>query len=227
MGQHITLRADDGHMLQAYEAVPRQLVGGAIVVLQEIFGVNEHVRAVCDRLAGDGYVALAPALFDRFAPGFESGYTADEISAALKLLERIDWELLVLDTKAAVDHLRPHHPVALLGFCLGGSLAYLAATRIDDLAAAVGYYGGEIVRFADSAPRCPTLLHFGARDHTIALSDVEAIRAKRPECDIHVYDAGHGFNCDARASFEPQSAALAWQRTQALLDHVFSDAAPG
>src|SRR3546814_585553 len=126
------------------------------------------------------------------------------------------------DTAAAVTVLQPGGPVGVMGFCLGGSIAFLAAARLDGIAAAVCYYGGQIARFADEAPRAPTLMHFGATDHTIPMSDVDAIRAKRPDCEIHVYPAGHGFNCDERSSYSPESAAEAWTRSLAWLERSFA-----
>ncbi len=221
MGETIRLTASDGHQLGAYRADPAGAARGGVVVLQEIFGVNHHIRAVCDRLAAEGYAAVAPALFDRFLPGFESGYSPEDIAEARKHLGALDWDALMRDTAAAADLLRQDGPVATIGFCLGGSVSFLAAARLPDLSAAICYYGGQILRFADEAPRCPTQMHFGEADHAIPVADVEAIRAKRPECEIHLYPAGHGFNCDERASFDPASAKLAWGRSMAFLEQGF------
>jgi carboxymethylenebutenolidase len=214
----IRLTASDGFDLGAYRADPPGPARGGVVVLQEIFGVNGHIRSVCDRLALDGYSAVAPALFDRFVPNFQSGYSPDEVAEARKHIGKLDWDAVMRDTAAAADLLRREGPVATIGFCLGGSVSYLAAVRLPGLAAAVCYYGGQIVRFADEAPRCPVQMHFGEQDHAIPLADVEAIRAKRPESEVHLYPAGHGFNCDERASFEPASAKLAWGRSLAFLE---------
>ena len=161
---------------------------------------------------------MAPALFDRFVPNFQSGYSPDEVAEARKHIGKLDWDAVMRDTVAAADLLRREGPVATIGFCLGGSVSYLAAVRLPGLAAAVCYYGGQIVRFADEAPRCPVQMHFGEQDHAIPLADVEAIRAKRPDVEVHTYPAGHGFNCDERASFEPASAKLAWGRSLAFLE---------
>jgi len=217
MGSWLTLNAADGNNLSAYRADPEGAARGAVVVLQEIFGVNSHIRAVCDRLAAAGYVAVAPALFDRFVRNFETGYSPEEVAAARKYLQNLDWDALIRDTEAAVAAVRPVGSVAVVGFCLGGSLAYLAALRIDGLAAAVGYYGGQVARYADEKPRCPVQLHFGETDHSIPLSDVETVRAKRPETPVYIYPAGHGFNCDERAAFHAPSAAMAWSRTLGFL----------
>lgn len=218
MGKHFTLTAADQHTLGAYRADPKGTPKGAIVVIQEIFGVNSHIRHVCDRFAEQGYVAVAPALFDRQERDFQSGYSPDEVANARKFIAKPDWDAMLRDTQAAIDDVKSVGPVAIVGYCLGGSIAFAAATRIPGLAAAVAYYGGRIVAFADEKPRCPTQMHFGELDQSIPMSDVETIKQKRPDCEIYVYkDAGHGFSCDERASYHAPSAALAWERTQAFL----------
>jgi carboxymethylenebutenolidase len=214
MGKQIELTASDGHRLGGYRAEPAGKPQGAIVVIQEIFGVNDHIRSVCDRFAELGYVAIAPALFDRNERDFQSGYSPDEIQHARGFLGTVDWDAMLRDVEAAVDDVRAVGPVAVIGFCMGGSVAFLAAARLDGLAAAIGYYGGRIAKDADEKPRVPTQLHFGAEDQGIPLSDVDTIKAKRPECEIHVYEgAGHGFHCDERGSYHPEAAAKAWQRS--------------
>jgi len=215
VGQDIKLTASDGFKLGAYRAdptsKPKGELKGAIVVIQEIFGVNHHIRHVCDRIAAEGYVAVAPAIFDRIEPNFTSGYSTDEIAVARKFVANPDWPAMLRDTQAAIDAVEG--PVGIIGFCLGGSVAYAAATKLSGLKAAVGYYGGAIVRFADDKPQVPTQLHFGEKDSGIPLSDVETIRTKRPEVEIFVYPgAQHGFGCDERASFDKASADLAWPR---------------
>ena len=222
MGQNVELVAGDGHRLAAYRADPATAgkagAGMGVVVLQEIFGVNAHIRSVVDRLAGEGFTAIAPALFDRVAPGYEAGYTDADIAHARGFMAGFDWDAALLDVDAAAAHLRGLGlKVGVVGFCLGGSVAFLAATRLAGLSAAVGYYGGKIAEVKAEVPACPTLLHYAREDHTIPLSDVEAVRAVRPDVALHVYDGGHGFNCDARASYHPQSAATAWGRTIAHL----------
>jgi len=217
LGKHISLTTTDGHTLGAYRADPEGAPKGAMVVAQEIFGVNSHIRNVCDRLAAEGYVAVAPALFDRFERDFQSGYSADEIAHARGFIAKIDWEKMLLDMQAGVDEVKASGPVGVIGFCMGGSIAYLAATRLNGIAAAVAYYGGQIVKFADETPKCPVQMHFGETDASIPMSDVEIIKQKRPDTEIHVYPAGHGFNCDERASFDDASAKLAWGRTLEFL----------
>jgi carboxymethylenebutenolidase len=218
VGTQISLTASDKHQLGAYRADPKGQANGAIVVIQEIFGVNTHIRAVCDRFAAEGYFAVAPALFDRTERNFECGYSADEIANARKFIASPDWGAMLRDSQAAIDSVASSGRVAIVGFCMGGTVAFLAATRLTGLAAAVGYYGGRIVAFADEKPRCPTQLHFGETDQSIPISDVDIIRQKRPDCEIYVYpQAGHGFHCDERASYHAPSAALAWERTQTFL----------
>jgi len=218
LGQHLTLTASDGHTLGAYRADPAGTPKGGIVVIQEIFGVNSHIRNVTDRFAAEGYVAIAPALFDRQERNFESGYSPDEIAHARKFIANPDWDAMLRDTQAAIDAIKSAGPVAIVGFCMGGSIAFLAATRLSGLAAAVGYYGGAIARNADEKPKVSVQLHFGAQDQGIPLSDVEIIREKRPEIEVHVYDeAGHGFGCDERSAYHKPSAELAGSRTRNFL----------
>jgi carboxymethylenebutenolidase len=217
VGKDIKLTASDNFQLGAYRVDPGTAPKAAIVVIQEIFGVNHHIRAVCDRLASEGYVAIAPSIFDRVEPNFTSGYSPDEIAVARKFVANPDWAAMLRDTQAAIDTLRDVGPVGIIGFCLGGSVAYAAATKLSGLSAAVAYYGGAIVRFADDKPKVPTQLHFGEKDAGIPLSDVDTIRAKRPEVEIHVYPgAQHGFHCDERASYDKKSADIAWPRSLAF-----------
>ena len=214
MGHDIKLTASDHFQLGGYRADPAGAPRAAVVVIQEIFGVNHHIRAVCDRFAGNGYVAIAPAIFDRIEPNFQSGYAPEEVTVARKFVADPDWTAMLRDSQAAIDAVKDVGPVGIIGFCLGGSVAYAAATKLSGLSAAIGYYGGAIVRFADDAPKVPTQLHFGEKDAGIPLSDVDAIRAKRPDVEIHVYPgAQHGFNCDERASYDPASSGIAKQRS--------------
>ena len=153
MGQDIKLTASDGFKLGGYRADPAGTPKAAIVVIQEIFGVNHHIRSVCDRLAGEGYVAIAPSIFDRIEPNFQCGYSPDEVANARKFVANPDWAAMLRDTQAAIDAVKDVGPVGIIGFCLGGSIAYAAATKLSGLSAAVGYYGGAVVRFADDKPQ--------------------------------------------------------------------------
>lgn len=214
MGQDIKLKASDGFQLGGYRAEPAGAPKGAVVVIQEIFGVNHHIRSVCDRLAAAGYVAVAPSIFDRIEPNFQSGYSPDEVAVARKFVANPDYPAMLLDTQAAIDAVKNVGPVGIIGFCLGGSVAYAAATKLSGLSAAIGYYGGAVVRSADDKPKVPTQLHFGEKDAGIPLSDVDTIKAKRPDVEVYVYPgAQHGFNCDERASYDKASADIAWPRS--------------
>jgi len=216
LGKSLNLTASDGHRLGAYRADPAGTPVGGVVVIQEIFGVNHHIRSVCDRLAAEGYAAVAPALFDRHTRDFQSGYSPEEIEKARKFVANPDWDAMLRDTAAAIAELEGAGPVSMVGFCMGGTVTFLSAARLDGLSAASGYYGGRIVAFAEEKPRCPTQLHFGDQDQSIPMTDVETIKRVRPDCDIHVYQgAGHGFHCDERGSYHEPSSRLAWQRTLA------------
>ena len=164
MGKQFSLTSADKFQLGAYRADPSGPAKGGIVVIQEIFGVNHHIRAVCDRLASEGYAAVAPALFDRQQKNFESGYTPDEIANARKFVANPDWGAMLRDTQAAIDELKKEGPVAIIGFCMGGTIAFLAACKLNGLSAAVCYYGGQIAKNADEKPKVPTQLHFGEKD---------------------------------------------------------------
>jgi len=215
MGTKIKLKAADGHELDAYFAESSASAHGAVVVIQEIFGVNSHIRSVADDYATQGYHAIAPALFDRVQPNLELGYNPADTAQGMKAARQIGMDAALKDVAAAVAHARAEGPeikVAVLGFCYGGSLAWLAATRLDP-AAAVCYYGGQIAANANETPRCPVMMHFGAKDPHIGPAEIEKIRAAHPEVPLFLYDAGHGFNCNQRKDYEPESAKLARQRT--------------
>lgn len=215
MGEFITLTAGDGHRLNAWasgDGAP------GLVVIQEIFGVNHHIRATADRFAAEGFSVIAPALFDRVEPGIELGYGAEDIERGRALRAKVATGDALRDVAAAVAELRKGGlNVGVVGYCWGGSLAWAAATRLDGVSAAVGYYGGEVAKMADEQPRCPVMLHFGEQDHAIPMSDVRTIRREHPETPVHTYPAGHGFSCDERGSFHPESHALALSRTLPFL----------
>jgi carboxymethylenebutenolidase len=213
MGQTITLKAKDGHSFGAYRADPEGKPRGAMVVIQEIFGVNHHIRSVADRYAAMGYVAIAPQVFDRAEKNFETGYDQPSMEKGRAARGKISTEALLMDTQAAIDAVKSAGKVGIVGYCMGGSVAFLAATRLDGLSAAVGYYGGQIAQSCDEKPRCPTMLHFGDQDQSIPQTDVEKIRKARPETPIYVYHAGHGFHCDERASFNAEAAQVAGSRS--------------
>jgi carboxymethylenebutenolidase len=215
MGQDIKLTASDGFQFGCYRADPAGVPRGAVVVAQEIFGVNHHIRSICDRLAKEGYAAFAPSIFDRTEPNFKSGYSPDEVQNALrKFAGNPDWAAFVRDTQAAIETAKSIGPVGIIGFCSGGVIAYLAAARSTGLSAAVGYYGGGLIYFANERPKVPTQLHFGENDAHIPLTDVETIKAKQPEVEVFTYPgAEHGFHCDERSSYDKTSSDIAWPRS--------------
>lgn len=213
MGEMVTLKAEDGHQLSAYRAAAGTPQAG-LVIVQEIFGVNTHIRRVCDGYAADGYVTLAPALFDRVERGFTSGYAPADIERGRAIRGKLALEDTVKDVRAAVAELKQAGlKVGVVGYCFGGTVAWLAGTRIDGLAAVVGYYGGGIADTATEQPRCPVLLHFGETDASIPPDHYQRVMAAHPTVPVHIYPAGHGFSCDERASYHEPSATLARTRT--------------
>jgi len=217
MGKTIELAAADDHKFATYRADPSGKPRGAIVVVQEIFGVNGHMRRVADGFAAAGYLALSPALFDRTQRGVELGYDQAAIAAGRELRGKVGDDGPLADIQATIDLAASDGKVAVIGYCWGGTLAYLAATRLEALACAVGYYGGGIAAAADEKTRVPVMLHFGDSDQSIPMSDVDKVRQAHPEITIYVYKAGHGFNCDERGSYDAASAKVALDRTLAFL----------
>jgi len=219
MGTHIKLTAADGHEFDAYFAPGGGSALGAIVLLQEIFGVNSHIRSVADDYAAQGFHVIAPALFDRVQRNLELGYTSADAAQGMKAARQIGMDIALKDVAASISHTRAQWAglkVGVVGYCYGGSLAWLAATRLGP-AAAVCYYGGQIAANAAEMPRCPVMMHFGVRDAHIGPEEIEKIRSAHPDLPLFIYDAGHGFNCDQRKDFEPQSASLARRRTLEFL----------
>lgn len=213
MSETIELTCKDGMRISAYRARPQGKPRGGMVVLQEIFGVNHHIRAVADKYAAAGYLAIAPALFDRVEKGVELGYGAEDRPRAMDLRGRTKIEETLADVAAAIEAAKAGGKVGVVGYCWGGTLAYAAACRLPGVVAAVGYYGGGIAGIAGEKPRIPSMLHFGERDKHIPLTDVEKIRAAQPEVPVFVYAADHGFNCDERESYDATAAAEAELRT--------------
>ncbi|HLT27031.1 MAG TPA: dienelactone hydrolase family protein [Zeimonas sp.] len=237
MGRWIQLSAEDGHNFPAWEAVPEKPARGAIVVVQEIFGVNSHIRSIVDGFAADGYHAIAPAVFQRVQPDFESGYSEADIQAGRAIAQKLGVDDVMKDLAATVRVARGAGAggapdaaggapgaagrVGIVGYCWGGTMSWLAAARIEGLACAVVYYGGRIAEFVDEQPKCPVLGHFGEHDKTPSPEQVKKLLAAHPQVEAHFYDAGHGFNCDQRGSYDAESAKLARQRTMAFFaQHV-------
>ena len=217
MGEDIALEASDGHELRAYRAPPAGRPKGGIIVLQEIFGVNAHIREVADGFSTEGYLVLAPSLYDRSSrKNVRLGYTQDDIAEGRRLREEFSWEDSIKDVGAAADALRAEGlKVGVVGYCWGGTMAYLSAVRLP-LDAAVVYYGGQIMPQVNERELCPLLMHFGERDASIPLSDVEAIRKAHPDAIVHLYEADHGFNCNYRSQFDQSASTLARERTLAF-----------
>ena len=223
MGENIRLTAADGFELGAYRARPDGAVKGGVVVVQEIFGVNVHIRPVCDRYAEAGYLAVAPAIYDRIEPDLQIGYEPDDIARGRDIRAKADMANVIADVAAAAEAAAEGATgeagkVGIVGYCWGGLIVYLAACRLGDkLACASGYYGGGIVSYLDEKPAMPLMLHFGSLDASIPLSEVEQIEKARPEVAVHIYvGADHGFNCDRRAQYNAEAAAQALERTLGL-----------
>ena len=212
----ITLTANDGHELAAYRAEPAGAPRGGLVVVHEISGVNRHIREVTDRFAAEGYVAVAPSLFDRVKRNVAMGYDARAFAYGVLLVRKLDWFELMLDLGAAVQSVALNGRVGMVGYCFGGTVVWRAAAHLDGLACAVSYYGTRIVNFVEQAPRIPVLMHVGRRDASLPLEKVHEIGVRYPSVAIHEYDAGHGFNCDHRVDYDAKAAALALERTLAF-----------
>jgi len=213
MGEQLKLTAADDFNFGAYLAVPDGDIKGGILVVQEIFGVNSHIREVCDGYAEKGYAALAPALFDRVSPGVELGYEEADMGEAFKIVGGLDQSKVPLDIQAGIAQLSQYGRVGVVGYCFGGTMAWLSACNDWGASCAVGYYGGQIAQNADLTPKIPVMLHFGELDAHIPMSDVNTVIAAHPDVPIHVYDADHGFNCDHRASYDTAAATTALERS--------------
>ncbi len=213
MGKMIELTAADGHKLAAYRADPSGKPRGGIVVIQEIFGVNSHIRQVADGFAADGYVAIAPAMFDRVQKNVELGYTPEDIAKGREIRGKVTNDMAVKDAEAAVKAAAAAGKVGIVGYCWGGLVTWLAAAKISGLAAAVPYYGGGILDNADLQPKVPLMAHFGERDAHIPVEGVKKLAEKHPKHQVFIYAADHGFNCDHRASYDAPSAKQAGART--------------
>jgi len=222
MSGTIKLKASDGHELDAYVSSPNQSPVAGLVVIQEAFGVNRHIRSVADSYAKDGFLAVAPGLFDRIERGVELGYDPADLQKGIALARQSNSAHAVMDVAAALEYLRKQaaRKCGVIGYCFGGTVAWLAATRLDP-GAAVGYYGGHIAQFAHENPRCPVMLHFGTLDKHIPKEDVDRIRTAHPDVQVFWYEADHGFNCDARAAYNAVAAKQARDRSlEFLKEHL-------
>jgi carboxymethylenebutenolidase len=204
------LTAADGHRLDAYVVSPSGSPRGGVVVIQEIFGVTRHIREVADRYAAAGYETIAPALFDRVEKHVDVPYT--EIARGIGYMQAVKMDQVILDVRAAIDAVAKAGKVGIVGYCWGGTIAYVAAARLT-LAAAVSYYGGGTTHFLAEKPKAPVMYHYGELDTHIPLAAVEQVKAADPQGIFYLYPADHGFNCTDRASYEPASAKLAFERS--------------
>jgi len=212
---HLQLRAADGHTFSAYLAKPEGTARGGIVVVQEIFGVTGHIERVADQFAAQGYLAIAPAIFDRQERGVNLPYDEKGAAHGYTLVRNANPEGLVVDLTAAIDAVNHAGSVGMVGYCWGGKVVYQAGSKTN-ITAGVVYYGGSITSVLEPTPRCPMLFHFGRQDTHIPLADVEKIRAAFPQGEYHLYDAGHGFNCTDRPSHDATAAHQAFERTLAF-----------
>jgi carboxymethylenebutenolidase len=213
----IELKPEGAGPIRAWRADPAGAPRGGIVVIQEIFGVNSHIRDVTDRFATEGYLAVAPAIFEHVEPKFETGYDAQSRDRGIAIMNKVDHEQILRDAAAAIQVAKEGGKVGIVGFCLGGTVAWAAAGQLSGLSAAVGYYGGGIIGRKDLKPKVPTLLHFGDKDAHIPIPGVKEVATAHPDVEVHIYPADHGFNCDQRDSYDAPSAALAWTRSLEFL----------
>ena len=219
MGKNVRLKANDGHKLGAYVEMPMGEPIAGLVVVQEAFGVNAHIRSVADAYAKDGFLAIAPAMFDRIERGVELGYEGADREKGIALARALSHSDAVKDLEAALEYLGTHteKKCGVIGYCLGGTVAWLAATRLK-LGAVVGYYGGQIAQYRGENPRCPVMLHFGTLDKHIPKQDIDRVQAAHPEVKIFWYDADHGFNCNDRSAYNPAAAKQARERSREFLE---------
>jgi carboxymethylenebutenolidase len=214
MGETITLKSrHDGFELAAYHAGPEDARRGGLLLIQEIFGVTDHIRELADGFAADGYEVIAPSFYDRLERGFAADYSPGAIRKGVQYSQATPWDQVAGDAQAAIDALKP--PVFVTGYCWGGAATWLAACRCDGLSAAAAFYGRRISELKDETPRCPIILHFGKSDASIPPERVEEIAASHPDVPIYLYDAGHGFVSDRRTDYHADSARLARLRTLA------------
>ena len=218
MGEHVQLSAADGHEFDAYVARPTTTATAGLVVLQEAFGVNRHIRSVTDAFAKDGFLAVAPALFDRNQRGVELGYSGDELQRGIAMARSMNHADVMKDIAASLDYVRGEtgKKAGVIGYCFGGSMAWLAATRLRP-DAAVGYYGGAIPQYGSENPNCPVMLHFGSQDAHIPTDAIDKVQAAHSEVQFFWYDAGHGFDTADRASFNAEASRLARERSLEFL----------
>ena len=216
-GKMEKMKMSDGAQVGVYRVQPSGARRGGLVLIQEIFGVTEHIMELCDGYAADGYEVLGPALYDREHPNFQATYSPEDIQLGIKLARaEHPFDLSIKDAQTCIDDLKQRGHVFITGYCYGGSVTWAAAGRCTGLSAASSYYGGNIGTMIDLNPKCPTICHFGEKDHGIPMEVVHKVEAAHPDVKVYVYPAGHGFNSDRRTDYDEASAKLAKQRTVEL-----------
>lgn len=221
-----TLPTDDGAKVGLYRVPPVGERRGGLVLLQEIFGLTEHIREACDGWAVEGFEVVAPALFDREVPGLQASYATEDVARCVQIArDQHSFERTVADVQSSINLLRSKGPVFVLGYCYGGSAAWAAACRCEGVTAASSYYGSHVIRMVDETPQAPVMLHFGNQDASIPLNEVERIAKRHPYLPVHVYPARHGFNSDRREDFHADSAALAHNRSLSFFNACGTGAA--
>lgn len=223
LGQDIGLISlYDGIVVDAYHVEPTDARRGGLILIQEIFGVTDHIRELADGFAADGYEVIAPSLYDRLEPGFAADYSPEAIAKGVEYAQATPWDQVAGDLQTAIDVLTPKGKVFVTGFCWGGAATWLAACRCDGVAAASAFYGRRIAELVDEVPQCPIILHFGKTDASIPPQSIEAIAAKHPDIPIWMYEAGHGFVSDRRSDYNEDAAKLARLRTLQLFSRSAS-----
>ncbi len=213
MGNMIQLTADDGHKFSAYHAAPAGKLKGAVIVVMEIFGVNSHIKKITDQYAADGYLAIAPAMFDRVQPGLDIGYTPADIEVGRGIMQKMKLDDAMKDVAAAMQNVASAGKVGIVGYCWGGTVAWKAASSLAGIACAVPYYGGGVPGLIGEQPKCPVMFHWGETDQSIPLDKAKEVAAAHKNLIHHFYAAGHGFNCDQRGSYNEECSKLARTRT--------------
>jgi carboxymethylenebutenolidase len=217
MGRMMELTAADGHKFEAYLCEPAGKPRGALVVLMEIFGVNSHIKHVAEDFAKDGYLAIAPQMFDRVQRGLDIGYTAPEIEIGRGIMQKMKLEDAMKDIAAAIDQVKSAGKVGIVGYCWGGTAAWKAACSVPGLACSLPYYGGGIPGLIGEKPKCPVMFHWGETDHSIPLEKAREVAAAHADQIHYFYPAGHGFSCNQRGSYDDASSKLARTRTMDFL----------
>lgn len=209
----IELTAGDGHKFSAYRADPRETPKGAVVIVQDLFGVNPYIRKTADRFAENGYVAIAPSLFDRAKTAVTLGYDEAALAEGTSLAEQVSKGDAISDIQAAVDAVKDAGKVAIVGFGWGGYLAYVSGNQVNGLACSIGYYSDGVAKELGGKRKIPTLLHFGETDSRILPDDITLFRASRPDVSAFTYPAGYGFDCEEQTAYNKDAAETAQERT--------------